>query len=63
MDTMPKRDITGNCEGECRDRVLEGQEERQNEILADGLDYEDHFPRAKWADDRDIQPGVFGGHI
>jgi len=22
---MPKRDITGKCEGECRDRVKEGK--------------------------------------
>ena len=28
MGDMPKRDITGNCEGECRDRVKEGEKER-----------------------------------
>ena len=26
---MPKRDITGKCEGVCRDRVKEGEKERQ----------------------------------
>jgi hypothetical protein len=34
MTDMPKRDITGECEGECRDRVHEGEMERQNDINA-----------------------------
>jgi hypothetical protein len=25
MSDMPKRDITGNCEGDCKDRVREGE--------------------------------------
>jgi hypothetical protein len=29
---MPTRDTTGVCEGECRDRVREGEEERARKI-------------------------------
>ena len=32
MKTIPRRDITGKCEGECRDRVKEGEKERQAQI-------------------------------
>ncbi len=32
MKKMPSRDTTGQCKGECRDRVLEGAVERQNKI-------------------------------
>ena len=34
MEKMPKRDTTGECEGECRDRVFEGEEERQQSIAS-----------------------------
>lgn len=29
-EKKPKRDITGDYEGDCRDRVSEGEEERHN---------------------------------
>lgn len=29
---MPKRDVTGECEGECRDRVNEGAKDRQIQL-------------------------------
>jgi len=32
MKKMPSRDTTGRCKGECRDRVHEGEVERQNKI-------------------------------
>ncbi len=32
MKKMPSRDTTGKCRGECRDRVHEGEVERQNQI-------------------------------
>jgi len=32
MTDMPKRDITGKCEGECRDRVHEDEMERQDAL-------------------------------
>ncbi len=34
---MPKRDITGKCEGECRDRVNEGTKDRQIELEKAGV--------------------------
>ena len=37
MTDMLKRDITGECEGECRDLAREGEEKRQDEINASGL--------------------------
>jgi hypothetical protein len=32
MNTIPKRDITGECEGECRNRVREGEQARQAQM-------------------------------
>jgi hypothetical protein len=61
-DTL-KRDITGECEGECRDRVREGEDERQNEIKGSGVEAPDSYPDAPWAKSRNEQPGVFGGHV
>jgi len=37
MTVIPTRDITGECEGECQDRVREGEEERQDEINVSGI--------------------------
>ena len=47
MSDMPKRNITGHCEGECRDRVREA----------------DSFPNAPGAKSRNDQPGWLGGHV
>jgi hypothetical protein len=64
MTDMPKRDTSGKCdEGECRNRVLEGQEERQHDISASGLETPESYPDAKWARSRNEQPGVWGGHV
>jgi hypothetical protein len=64
MTDMPKRDITGKCdEGECRDRVREGEDERQHEISASDIESPDEYPDAKWARSRNAQPGVWGGHV
>ena len=63
MTDMPKRDITGECEGECRDRVHEGAMERQNDINASPHKSPDSFPKTPWARSRNDQPGVFGGHV
>lgn len=63
MKDMPKRDITGKCEGECRDRVKEGEQERQDGINTSGFKAPDSFPSARWAKSRDEQPGVWGGHV
>jgi hypothetical protein len=58
-----ERDVTGACRGECRDIIREGEEERQRQINAEGIEQPETFPRAKWANERDTQPGVYGGHV
>jgi hypothetical protein len=63
MTNILKRDITGECEGECRNRVREGEKERQVEIKGAGVDAPEFYPNARWAKSRDEQPGVWGGHV
>lgn len=63
MDSkMPKRDITGNCEGECRDRVREGEEERQGSISSQPFT-SPNPSSPSWTKHRDVQPGVMGGRV
>ena len=61
-DTL-KRDITGECEGECRDRVREGEEEQQIEIKGSDAKAPESYPDAKWARSRNEQPGDWSGHM
>jgi len=64
MTDMPNRDITGKCdEGECRDRIREGEDERQHEIRASNVETPDEYPDAKWARSRNEPPGALGGHV
>lgn len=63
MSNFPKRDTTGNCEGECRDRVREGEEERQTQINSQRGDNEGGSPSARWASNRNAPPGYLGGHV
>ncbi len=63
MNDILKRDITGECQGECRDRVREGQEERQIEIKGSDVNAPEFYPDARWARSRNEQPGVWGGHV
>ncbi len=63
MEDILKRDTTGNCVGECRDRVKEGEEERQRDIDASSFKSPDEFPSAPGARSRSEQPGVYGGHV
>jgi len=63
MTDIPKRDITGDCEGDCNDRVREGEEERQKEIAKSGVKSADSFPNAPGADSRNEPPGSMGGHV
>ena len=65
MNRMPLRDTTGRCEGECLDRVKEGELLRQKEINQSSIEFaeyasEDSIP---WASSRDEQPGLWGGHV
>jgi hypothetical protein len=61
--TMPKRDITGDCEGECRDRVKEGESERQDAIESDTVKAADESPKAPGAGKRNDPPGSMGGKV
>jgi hypothetical protein len=62
MGKMPKRDTTGNCEGECRDRVHEGEEERQHSIASQP--YNEPNPNSpSWTKNRKEQPAVHGGRV
>jgi hypothetical protein len=63
MTDMPKRDLTGECEGECRDRVREGQEERQAEMKDSTVHAPDSYPNAPGAKSRNEPPGIYGGHV
>ena len=63
MTDMPKRDITGECEGDCRDRVHEGEMDRQDDINASSHHSPESYPKTPWAKSRKEQPGVFGGHV
>jgi len=62
MKKMPIRDTTGECEDECRDRVLKGEEERQNSIKS--KPYNTPSPDCpSWTKNRNEQPGVLGGRV
>lgn len=63
MDTILKRDINGECEGECRDRVKEGEKERQCFIGISGLPSIESFPEVEAATSRNEPPGTWGGHV
>ena len=63
MQDILKRDITGECVGECKDTVNEGYRNRQAEINADGGDWPDTFPGVASANSRNAPPGFLGGHV
>jgi hypothetical protein len=64
MKKMPSRDITGKCQGECRDRVREGEADRQTEINASGKKYDSPAERSpSWTSRRNDPPGAMGGRI
>jgi hypothetical protein len=58
-----ERDITGHCEGDCRDRVREGEDERQHAINQSQIDTPEYYPSVSWAKSRREQPGIYGGHV
>jgi hypothetical protein len=64
MTEMPSRDITGKCEGECRDRVFEGEQERQAKIDSESIQYNTPASNSpSWTLKRDDPPGVLGGRV
>jgi hypothetical protein len=60
---MPERDISGDCEGECRDRVKEGESERQSAIESDTVEAPEDYPKAPGANKRNDPPGSMGGKV
>ncbi|MFZ0611106.1 MAG: hypothetical protein WAM73_02605 [Desulfobacterales bacterium] len=62
-EKMPKRDITGDCEGECRDRVNEGRDERQESLKKENVESPEDYPKAPGAEKRNRPPGDMGGHV
>ena len=63
MKNILKRDRTGESEGDCKDRIREGEEERQAKINDDSFDSPSSFPNTPWAHSRNAPPGAFGGHV
>ena len=63
MADIPKRDITGECEGECKDRVYESYKERQAEMKNSDVETPESFPNAPNAENRSTPPGALGGHV
>lgn len=62
MKKMLKRDIDGSCRFSCRNRVLEGQYERQLDINFEPYS-EPLSDSPDWVKSRKDQPGVYGGRI
>lgn len=66
---IKERDKTeGRCEGECRDRVNEGREDRQAQIEAESKEEfenpEEEYPEGpEHTRSRKEQPAVFGGRV
>jgi hypothetical protein len=60
---MPSRDTTGECIGECRNRVREGEVERQKEINVSGVEDIKSYPSVKAAYSRTEPPGFLDGHV
>lgn len=64
MKKMPSRDINGRCRGECRDRVAEGERDRQTAINLSDQPYDSPAERSPaWTASRNDPPGVMGGRM
>lgn len=64
MTDMPKRDVTGKCEGECKDQVTELQKEQQKKLDAEEMEHSTaETPTMENAKSRDNAPGDLGGHV
>ncbi len=63
MAEILERDRSGKCEGECENRVRDGEEERQAKINDESFDSQESYPYVPWANSRNEQPGVFAGHV
>jgi hypothetical protein len=64
MKNMPSRDINGKCKGECRDRVFDGEKERQRSINKAGMSYSTPASESPgWTSTRNDPPGTLGGRV
>jgi hypothetical protein len=63
MQDILRRDITGECVGECKNTVREAEEKRQREIDAQDIESADAFPKVEHAFSRNAPPGFLGGHV
>jgi hypothetical protein len=64
MKKMPSRDTSGKCKGECRDRVFEGEKERQKAISRQSVSYSSPSEKSpSWTSDRSDPPGSLGGRV
>ncbi|HCY87937.1 MAG TPA: hypothetical protein DHV36_22565 [Desulfobacteraceae bacterium] len=63
MAHIPSRDITGVCEGECRNLVGEADVKRQKEIQSVAYSNEEGSPSVSRAHSRNEAPGFLGGHV
>jgi hypothetical protein len=63
MKNLLKRDITGECVGECKNTVRDAEQRRQAEINDSGVASPDAYPQAAGASSRNEPPGFWGGHV
>ena len=63
MNRIPLRDITGKCEGKCRNLVKEAEERLQKEIDASDIESREFSRDVPWASSRNEPPGFLGGHV
>ena len=64
MKKMPSRDTSGKCKGECRDRVFEGEHERQRTINKSNMAYSSPAEKSpSWTFRRNDPLGGLGGRI
>nr|WP_320192059.1 hypothetical protein [uncultured Desulfobacter sp.] len=64
MADIPSRDITGKCEGECKDQVAELEKKQQEKINKAGVEFSTaKTPSVNSAWYRNDAPGSMGGHV
>ncbi len=64
MKKMPSRDTSGHCRGECRDRVFEGEVERQQAMNKKKVSYSSPSEKSpSWTSNRNDPPGSYGGRV
>jgi hypothetical protein len=64
MKKMPSRDTTGSCRGECRNRVFEGEVERQHTINKKSVSFSSPSENSpSWTSSRNDPPGSMGGRV